>query len=96
MPNPKTYKLKLIFDNKKMTSIMRRLDLFEDFKFIRLALEATKLNNEFLPEWINTDDYTLAAQILGGKYIINPDYADTLISDGKHFTALESYLKLEI
>ncbi len=72
----------LILEDKKITSFMRKFDLFEDFKFI--GKEINVKPNEFLKEWIETEHYLLVAQI-------HPDYQDSFISDGKKFINLKRY-----
>jgi hypothetical protein len=85
----------MIFDDKKMTKMMRCFDLFEDFKFIGEFVTASTKTSDFIPRWIEDDRVLLVAQIIGGKYKIKPDYEDSFVSTGTHFFPLKEYCKQE-
>jgi hypothetical protein len=89
-------KLILILDDKKLSSIIRIFDLFEEYKFIGILVTKITKNNKFL-KWKENDKFKISEQILNNeKYKIHTDYKDFLISDGYHFMKLEYFCNMQI
>lgn len=81
----------LILEDRKITKLMRRFDLCEDWKFFGLTVNASKKEDGFIPFPMESDEFFLVAQILDGSIKIHHDYMESYMSDGKIWFKLSDY-----